>query len=238
MFSFLGGYCALNICEKHIWPACKIILSAGTPIQNIFDMGGETHLFINKQALNILRNDGLSDIARNAEKYRAYIDMGNLWADKGWKYLAHYYRPDTGKGFIPFITAVSEASNYYNGALYFWKSGKRQKSMFYLGAAAHIVQDLCVPHHAKGIAFNGHRKFEFWVMQNKEKFKAQKEGFYKYFKNMNEIINYNANTAQKYYDEVCCFNVAGYTKACVNLLTLAQRTTACLYNHFFSLAKS
>jgi phospholipase C len=198
-------------------------------------MGGETHIFINNQASTILRNDGLVEIAGTIEKYKQYLDMGNLWADKGWKYLAHYYSPDTGKGFIPFITAASEGNSHFNASIYYWKSGKKQKSMFYLGAAAHIIQDMCVPHHAKGIAFNGHRKFELWVLQNKDKFKAKREGLYKYLHSINDIINYNADSAQKYYDDVCYFNIAGYTKACLNLLTLAQRTTACLYNHFYSI---
>ena len=227
----------MSICEKHIWPACKVLLKAGTPIQKIFDMGGETHIFINNQAAQILKNDGMLDVLGIIEKYRRYIDMGNLWADKGWKYLAHYYSPDTGKGIIPFITAATECQSYLDGALYCWNSGNKQKSMFYLGAAAHIVQDMCVPHHAKGIAFNGHRKFELWIMNNKEKFRAKKDGLYRYFKSINDLINYNANTAQKYYNDVSSFNIGGYTKAGSNLLTLAQRATACLYNHFLCRTK-
>ncbi len=32
--------------------------------------------------------------------------------------------------------------------------------MFYLGAALHLVQDMCVPHHSLGIIFDGHKEFE------------------------------------------------------------------------------
>ncbi|MFZ5644217.1 MAG: zinc dependent phospholipase C family protein [Bacillota bacterium] len=225
----------MSICEKHIWPAFKLLLKAGTPIQNIFDLGGETHLFLNNQTIEILKNDGKYDEALLFDTYRNYVDLGNIWADKGWKYLAHYYRPDTGKGLIPFASAITECNTYFNAALHNWKSGKIEKSMFYLGASAHILQDMCVPHHAKGIALNGHRKFEIWIMNNKNKFKIKKGGYYNYFKDINDIINYNSSTAQNYYPDVSCYNITGYIKAGRELLTLAQKTTAFLFSHFFSL---
>ena len=226
----------MSICEKHFWPAFKCVLLAGTPIQKLVDNGGDTHLFLNNQSLIILRNDNKITVLKVLEKYKRFIDIGNLWADKGWKCFAHYYDPQTGKGIIPWTSATRECLYYFELSLYNWKQGKHQKSMFYLGAAAHIVQDMCVPHHAMGIAFNGHRKFENWAINNKDLFKIKKGGVYKAFNNISELIDFNSGTSQGYYNDVSCFNIKGYNWAGKELLSLAQRTTAYLFNHFVELS--
>ncbi|MFZ5634154.1 MAG: zinc dependent phospholipase C family protein [Bacillota bacterium] len=226
----------MGICEKHIWPALKLVLSAGTPIQNLVDRGGETHLFLNDQAAKILFNDKRREVFKVIDSYRNFIDLGNLWADKGWKCFAHYYRPENGNGFIPWISALSECLSHFNKAVTSWKKGKRQKSMFYLGATAHIVQDMCVPHHSMGIAFNGHRKFEVWAMDNKEYFKAENSGLYNKFNNIIEIIDNNSRISKLYYDDVANFDTNRYIVAARELLPLAQATTACLFDHFFNIA--
>lgn len=225
----------MSICTKHIWPAFKIILVAGSPIQKIIDRGGETHIYINNQALQILKNDDKSFTVSIIEGYKQYIDMGNLWADKGWKCFAHYYNQN-GKGIIPWISAFTECSNYFEAALFFWKMDKCQKAMFYLGAAAHIIQDMCVPHHAMGIAFNGHRKFESWAMLNKNLFKAKNSGLYNAYPNLKELINSNSESARKYYDDVSEYNTNGYMKAAKELLSLSQKTTAYLFDYFIRLS--
>ncbi|MCL6478355.1 MAG: zinc dependent phospholipase C family protein [Peptococcaceae bacterium] len=225
----------MSICEKHIWPTLKLILSAGTPIQNLIDRGGETHLFINNQAINILFNDNRRAVHKLIDRYRTFIDLGNLWADKGCKCFSHYYRPESGKGFIPWISAVNECLSHFNKAVFLWKNGKSQKSMFYLGATAHIVQDMCVPHHSMGIAFNGHGKFELWAMANKENFKLEKGGFYNNFNSIIEIIEYNSNISKHFYNDVSHFNTNRYYFATKELLPLAQATTACLFDHFFNI---
>ncbi len=226
----------MSICEKHIWPAFKILLSAGTPIQKLIDRGGGTHLFLNHQAADILKNDGRLNTFRIIKQYKTYIDLGNIWADSGWKYLAHYYRPGSGKGLIPWISAVTEGVNHFNAALYNWKRGNPQDSMFFLGAAAHIVQDMCVPHHAMGIAFNGHGKFELWAMRNKTEFKIDKCGIYKNFRCLDELIHGNANISQQYYDDVSECGSTNFIRAGKELFYLAQITTAQLFDYFIKQA--
>jgi len=225
----------LSICEKHLWPAFKYVLLAGAPIQKLIDNGGETHLFLNNQSLHILRNDNKIHIVKVLEKYKHFIDIGNLWADKGWKCFAHYYDPYSGKGIIPWVSATTECRNYFQLALHNWKLEKQQKSMFYLGAAAHILQDMCVPHHAMGIAFNGHRKFESWALINRNLFSIKDGGLYT-FNDIADVIDFNSYTSQKYYNDVSYFNIQGYNRAAKELLSLAQRTTAYLFDHFFGLS--
>lgn len=222
----------MSICEKHLWPAVKIFLSAGAPIQKIIDRGGDTHLFLNSQALSILKNDGMWDSYSIFNRYRHYLDLGNLWADKGWKCFAHYYKPHNGKGFIPWITAISESVTYFNTARYNWKNGKREEAMFYLGAAAHIVQDMCVPHHAMGIALNGHRKFETWAINNKSQFNVDNGGLYYKIKGIGDLIKSNADTAQKYYECVHDYGSENYVMAGKEMLFLAQKTTVTLLYYF------
>lgn len=226
----------MSICERHIWPAIKLLLSAGTPLQKLVDRGGGTHLFLNEQAVIILQNDKRKETYNIIKSYRPYIDLGNLWADKGWKCFAHYYRPENGKGIIPWISAVAEGINYFNTAIIKWKKGSLQESMFFLGAAAHIVQDMCVPHHAMGIAFNGHRRFELWAMNNKSQFKIDKYGTYSRIKGIKELIYNNAYTAQHYYHDVSDGKSNSYIKAGKELLSLAQLTTAQLFDYFIRFA--
>lgn len=231
MFLKTGGLKGLGICEKHIWPAFKLILSAGTPIQRLIDGGGETHLFINHQALNILKNDKRLSAYKLILKYISYVDLGNQWADQGWKCFAHYYKPQSGKGFIPWVSAVTEGVGYFNRAITSWKNDNHQESMFYLGAAAHIVQDMCVPHHAMGIPFNGHRKFEIWAIDNKGYFKLDKGGLYRQLNGIKDLIDSNAITAQRYYNDVANYNNR-YVNAGKEMLYLAQKTTANLFDYF------
>lgn len=225
----------MSICERHIWPAFKLLLSAGTPLQKLIDRGGETHLFLNEQAAIILKNDKRREAYKLISSYRAYIDLGNLWADNGWKCFAHYYRPESGKGIIPWISAVTEGIGHFNTAIYNWNKGSLQESMFFLGAAAHIVQDMCVPHHAMGIAFNGHRKFELWAMNNKNYFQINKFGMYRKLNGINELIYNNAYTSQQYYYDVSNNNKNSYIKAGKELLYLAQTSTAHLFDYFTKL---
>lgn len=229
----------MNLIEKKVWPVFKILLSAGTPIQRMLDRsGGDTHLFINDQAVNILKYKKSIAVIKLVERYKTYIDLGNLWADKGWKCFAHYYKPDNRNGYFPMVSAVTEGINHFNAALHNWEKGKLQKSMFYLGASAHIVQDICVPHHAMGIAFNGHSNFEQWSMENRYLFKAKKEEGHIYFDSFNNLIINNASCAQGYYHKVSTYNINNYMSAAKELLNLAQKSTACLFNLFLNSIKN
>ncbi len=225
----------MSICEKHIWPAFKLLLSAGAPIQKLVDRGGETHLFINDQALKILMNDKRVEAFNLISKYKSLIDLGNIWADQGWKCFAHYYKPHNERGLVPWISAATEGLSHFSRALKYWKNKNFEDSMFYLGAAAHIVQDMCVPHHAMGIAFNGHRKFELWASDNKYYFRIEKGCTYGKIFSIKDLIDNNATTAQKYYIDVAKYNNM-YVTAGKELLCLAQKTTAILFDYFINFA--
>lgn len=213
------------------WAAAKLILAATAPIQKLIDHGGATHLFINNQALTILQNDGYPKYTSFLKLNINYLNKGTLWADRGWKCFAHYYNPDTGEGLNPWPNAIDECEYYFRQALYFWQKKRHGKSVFFLGAAAHLVQDLCVPHHARCIAFNGHQKFEKWAMDNISKYKTDREGMYA-IKNLAEILKYNATVSSKLYYLVAKEDQRNYNLAATLLLPMAQRSTAGLFHMF------
>lgn len=122
--------------------------------------------FCNQQALKILRNDGITTNLKYLNNYLEVINRGVLWADRGWKYLSHYYDPVTDSGLGPLPDARLEFNYYFDKSLSLWHRGNKKKALFFLGVSVHLVQDLCVPHHSNGIAFCGHQEYEKWVNNN------------------------------------------------------------------------
>jgi len=53
-----------------------------------------------------------------------------------------------------------------------------RKACFCLGAAAHLVQDLCVPHHSRSIVYGGHQRYETWVEKHVEHYLVWSKGIY------------------------------------------------------------
>lgn len=209
------------------WNAVKLFLAAGTPIQKLVSGKGDTHLFCINQALLILKNDGAKPYARNISNYIDFLNRGVLWADKGWKNFSHYFDPVYRQGFGPWPDARMEFDIFLKKALSHWKRGDRGKYYFYLGAALHLIQDLCVPHHAKGIAFCGHKEYENWVLNNYDDFGVETGGIYKRFSTPSDWILFNARIARCYFPYVS--NIATHTSyrlATNTLLPLAQRSTA------------
>lgn len=209
------------------WAAAKMFLAVADPIQNLVDRGGITHVFCNRQAINIMQNDGWIKEAELAGKYLVYLNRGNCWADRGWKCFAHYLKPESGNGLGPWPDAGSECEHYLAKARLCWERQKLKHSFFYLGAAAHLVQDLCVPHHARGIAFNGHQRYERWVQHHFYLFAADSAGCYDLAPPGREWTSANARVARDFMAQVGLKNSEqGYRRATKVLLPLAQRTTA------------
>jgi len=218
------------------WKAAKKILALGEPIHMLVDSKAITHTFCNRQALIILYNDGLDKAAELVRKYLHYVNQGSCWADRGWKCLAHYLHPDNGRGLGPWPDAAQEGKSYFEIALNLWKQGKMSRSFFYLGASLHLLQDVCVPHHAKRIAFNGHQSFEKWARKNRHNYQIKANGLYKSSKTKPEEWFYdNAGIAVKYYHPSLCSksneDILHHTVGI--LLPLAQKTAAGFINYFF-----
>ncbi|MBC7884005.1 MAG: zinc dependent phospholipase C family protein, partial [Saprospiraceae bacterium] len=153
----LGNYLAVG--------GAKLVLTAISPFQKLFDPPGITHEFCNHQAITILRNDGFEIYAQFLTTYKAELNAGVYWADKGWRNVSHYFEPASGKGLWQFATAIETFHSFYQQGIHNIYRRNYRQAVFLLGATAHLMQDLCVPHHARAQIFSGHKEYESWVQQ-------------------------------------------------------------------------
>ena len=209
------------------------LLATASPLQYFIDKPSVTHDFCNKQALQILVRDG---ILSNIDFFTSHIheiNAGVNWADCHWKNVDHYLNPDTGKGIWPFGNALDTFRRYFSIAARSTRRGDRRKAAFFLGAAAHLVQDLCVPHHARGLMFNGHHEYESWAMQHYSSYIVNHTGIYLQNKRTDDFLLSNSLIAADLLPAVDiehdCLN---YDAVSHIVLPLAQRSTAGLFEYF------
>ncbi len=134
--------------------------------------------------------------------------------------------------------ALALAADYYAKAVRLWRKGDSRKSLFYLGAAMHLVQDVTIPQHVNIRLLDDHRQFENFVKRtykNVQAFQAF-EGAYT-LSTIENYMKFNARTALKIYkrfrgvedDESRYYRITKCT------LPLAERTSAgvmiMFYNH-------
>lgn len=210
----------------------NLLLAVVSPLQNLLDQPSITHEFLNKQAITILANDGLKRCAQLLQSFTLELNAGVYWADKGWKNVSHYYEPLTGKGLWRFPTALDDFSLYFQAAVAAANQNALAKSIFFLGAAAHLLQDLCVPHHARAKLFSGHKEYENWVKTHHYNFAATDQGIYNNGKNLSQLLITNALTAADLLDWVLEENHTRFHTVTTILLPLAERSTAGLFEHF------
>ncbi|MCL6559683.1 MAG: zinc dependent phospholipase C family protein [Firmicutes bacterium] len=219
------------------WNAAKFVLAAGTPIHLIVAGKGDTHAFINRQAVQILQRDGFRHQAAILKKNLEIINKGVMSADQGWKCFAHYCHPHEKNGLKPWPDAATECHYLFERALSKWRKGNKTKAFFLLGAAVHLVHDLCVPHHARGIAFGGHQVYEKWVRERCNEFAVAEGGIYNVHEDPSQWVLHNSKIAWEYFPYVSLANVmTSYRMATGVLLPLAQRTTAGFFEFFLKTA--
>lgn len=192
-----------------------------------------SHQFLNSQGIEILKNDGFRYYGNILEYYLKDLNRGVNWADIGWKNITHYFDPDRGKGILKFANAVDETVSHFNKAARFWREKRYNNSIFYLGAAVHIVQDLCEPHHATNTMTPGHRRYENWVKKHFTDYSVYEGGDYGKYRNPADFALSNAKVSSHYLKRV---NLArsskSYDEATKIIVPLAQLSTAEFF-HFF-----
>lgn len=213
----------------------KLLLTTASPFQSFIDKPCFTHEFCNAQALCILESDGYFDCAGFYSRYTAELNAGVVWADQGWKNVNHYFQPDSRTGLWVFSSAIEQFSAYMNHATRSMRRNNLPKACFLLGAAAHLLQDLCVPHHARGRVFDGHAQFEEWVREHRNSFAVYGKGKYQQGVPTNRLALDNAIVSADLLDWVSNEGDATmYKRAATILLPLAQRTTAGLFLKFYN----
>lgn len=216
------------------WNCAKVMLALTMPFQVMIKPQRlrNTHHFCNRQAIHMLKRDGLQKEALMLQSHLEALNQGSSWSDRGFKYISHYYNHlvDTGLWHGP--DAPTECQYYFDRAVKYWRRGNREKSLFYLGAATHILQDLCVPHHAGCMVFSGHSYFEDWARTHFEDFATNSAGIYDLGGNAGEWVRQNARVSYGYLPEVMEDHAPSVERVAGILLQRAQKTTAG-FLHFF-----
>lgn len=187
------------------------------------------HQSINVEALQILENDGYIKEFYFYSDYISDINEGAVWADQDFKSSNHFYNPYKHKGMFGRSNAMVLGADYYTKAIDYWHKNKKDKSLFYLGAALHIIQDMTVPQHANIRLLGNHRQYETFVKRTYEYSKDFKvdRGAYLIW-SIEDYVWFNARVALKIYKH---FNYIEddekrYYKIAKCSLPLAKRTTA------------
>lgn len=159
----------------------------------------KVHICINYYALDSLINEKL---LREYNVFNAYIDSineGAVWADQDFKSSNHFYNPYKKRGLFGRKNAMDLAVDYYLEAINLW-SENRNKAMFYLGAAAHIIQDMTVPQHANIRLLDDHHQYESFVKKNYMYFKVYNENLKPYILgSISDYVRFNSRVALKIY---------------------------------------
>ncbi|WP_088188489.1 zinc dependent phospholipase C family protein [Desulfosporosinus sp. FKA] len=206
----------------------KALLVPVGPLQMFLDAPLKTHGHCLHEAYHILEQDGKNDVLDYFRPYDDMIIKGLFWADKRWKNICHYFSDPQKQGGLHWPGADAECQYYFNKAI--TMSGQNvPKGMFYLGAALHLVQDMCVPHHALGVIFDGHQEFERWTSNNLDKFTFKQSGIYKAFTHPSQWIRHNVELSAPYYPLVSAakgIKEKNYFIAAEKLLAITVYTTA------------
>lgn len=190
----------------------------------------EVHLFIQEQALEILKIYGHSKEYELFREFAPQINKGLVWADQDFKSYHHFYNPKEQRGKFGYDdNAMTVARGYYNRALKYIAMHNYERGMFYFGAACHIIQDLTIPQHAKGKLLDNHRQFEVYVKSNYRKIKRFKSGSSPIiFDTIEEYVDHNSMSALNIdymYSNVADTTTQFYLTA-IKSITLAQRSSA------------
>ncbi|MBC5997534.1 phospholipase [Romboutsia ilealis] len=198
--------------------------------RNIIKTDCEVHIFIQENALNILKVNGYQLEYEFFEMYMPQINKGLVWADQDFKCYHHFYNPKLQKGKFGYDdNALTVAKSYYDRSIKYLSIGNYERAMFYFGAACHIVQDLTIPQHAKGKLLDNHRQFEVYVKSNYKKMKRFKtEDKPILLNSIDSYIEYNANLGLNLdymYRNITDLTTKFYLTA-IKAITVSQRTTA------------
>ncbi|MCQ4923823.1 zinc dependent phospholipase C family protein [Tissierella carlieri] len=223
----------------------KTVFGIANPIKkSIMKTHCKVHKFINIHALNILKNDKYLAEYNFFSSFILDINQGAVWADQDFKSSNHFYNPYRKRGLYGRKSAMDLGIDYYQEALGLWAKGEFNKSLFYLGATLHIIQDMTIPQHANIRLLDDHHQYESYVKHTYEYIKEFQvdKGTY-LLDSIEDYIRFNSRVALKIYrrfkkipdDENRFYRISRCG------LPLAERTTAgamiMFYNDIFSSAK-
>lgn len=211
-----------------VWALARLLLLTASPFQLLVDRGPVTHQLMIAEGLRRMGKTPNASLLIAKEKE---LLAGVAWADTGWKNITHYYHPCKKKGLLLFPSAFLYYKEYLAKAKRLAQRGKWGKAAFYLGAAAHLLQDMCVPHHATGNVFYGHREFETWAVPKAAKLVRQATEL-RLPADAEELFQRVVEESAAFFELVKGETEAGYTQAAKVLLPLAAEATGKLFIAF------
>jgi Zinc dependent phospholipase C. len=223
--------------ESTYGKALKGLMFAVNPVKKkVLKTHCIVHKFINLHAIDILKNEEKNEAYDFYKSHVKGLNHGVTWADQDFKSSNHFYHYEHGKGLYGFSDAYTECNKYYKKALAYMEAGDIEKSIFFLGAACHLVQDTTVPQHVNNKLLKSHRKFELWIiarLMTDYSFALGKK--IKRYDTLKEYINNNAvvaNNCYIKYREIRTLEER-YSKIASTIIKEAQETTAGLLLDFF-----
>lgn len=157
----------------------------------------KVHICINYYALDTIFKDTMLHQYNVFHTYMDNINEGAVWADQDFRSSNHFYNPYKKRGLFGRRNAMDLAIEYYSDAVKLW-SENRNKAMFYLGAAAHIIQDMTVPQHANIKLLDDHHQYESFVKKKYMHFKVYNENLKPYLlDSISDYVRFNSRVALK-----------------------------------------
>lgn len=220
----------MKLAERSYDYFLKFVFGVSNPVKkSIIRTQCEVHKFINIQAVQILRNDKCEQEYNFFLSYITDINRGAVWADQDFKSTNHFYNPYKKKGLYGRKNAMDLAVDYYSRTLGLWKAGDFNRSMFYFGAALHLIHDMSIPQHANIRLLDNHKQYETFVKRSYQyvhEFRAEKGAYL--LDTIEEYIKFNARVALKIHKQFR--NISNdenrYFLITKCNLPLCQRTTA------------
>lgn len=223
--------------EKTYGGAVRGIYFLANPIKKIIiKTTCVVHKYINSIAIEILKKNEFDEQYKFFSKNIDAINEGTVWADQNFKSSNHFFHHETGRGLYGFSDALSECKKYYKMSLEFLRAGDKKKSLFYFGAACHVMQDSTVPQHVHKKLLDNHRGFEVWIIAKlKLGYKFEKgnkiireENLEKYVKGNAKFTNIVYNKYRRIEDE----NIKN-TRISNSIIPRAEMTTAGLMLDYY-----
>lgn len=187
------------------------------------------HKFINLKAVDILNENGYKQQYILFKNNIRILNEGVVWTDQDFKSSNHFYHVVKGKGLYGFSDALTECKKYYGMSLENLEEKNLKKSLFYLGAACHLIQDSTVPQHVNNNLLKSHRKFELWIIKKlMDDYSFEEEKSIKRFSSIEEYIKNNAVMADETYRKYMNIDNTDerYLKISNKIISEAQKTTA------------
>ena len=220
----------MTVLAKTYGTALQLLFAVLNPFKKrVISTECEVHKFLNLQALNILRKDKHFTEYAYFKQYIQDINEGAVWADQDFKSSNHFYNPYTGKGMYGRSSAKDLALTYCNKSINLIKKGEIDDAMFYLGATAHLIQDMAVTQHANIRLLDNHRQYENYVIKTYQNVQDYRDlnGVYK-LKSLDNYFRFNARVSLKVYKHYRHIKKDDerFDKITRCVIPLAERTTA------------